>query len=179
MTRRIFVDTEWTAPPWSARSELMWIGLADEEGRSWYGISSEVDIDPSTNAFIPGVFRLIAPDEPRMSRHQLAAAVVEFCGHVDEFWAWIPSLESFVEWCGLGDEASDVYGRCRSIDLQMLQALVRPWPPGWPTRLYDLNAAAVAAGVETPPRAANSLHPRVHAEWNRHLFERIRATGSL
>ena len=23
----------------------MWIGLADEAGRSWYGISSEVDID--------------------------------------------------------------------------------------------------------------------------------------
>jgi len=33
MKRRIFLDTEWTAPPWSERSELMWIGLADEEGR--------------------------------------------------------------------------------------------------------------------------------------------------
>jgi hypothetical protein len=44
MTRRILLDTEWTAAPWSARSELMWIGVADEEGRSWYGISSEVEI---------------------------------------------------------------------------------------------------------------------------------------
>jgi len=61
MTRRIFLDTEWTAPPWSDRSELMWIGLADEDGRSWYGISSEVEIDPSTNDFISGVFRLITP----------------------------------------------------------------------------------------------------------------------
>jgi hypothetical protein len=48
MKRRIFVDTEWTGPPWSEQSELMWIGLADEEGRSWYGIWSEVEIDPST-----------------------------------------------------------------------------------------------------------------------------------
>src|SRR5690349_11709065 len=77
MTRRIFLDTEWTAPPWSDRSELMWIGLADEDGRSWYGISSEVEIDPSTNDFISGVFRLITPEEPRLSRAQIAAAVVD------------------------------------------------------------------------------------------------------
>ena len=67
MTRRIFLDTEWTKPPWSKQSELMWIGLADEEGRSWYGISSEVDIDPSTNDFISDVFRLITPDELRLT----------------------------------------------------------------------------------------------------------------
>jgi hypothetical protein len=66
MTRRVFLDTEWTAPPWSDRSELMWIGLADEDMRSWYGISSEVVIDPSTNAFISGAFRLIDPGEPRL-----------------------------------------------------------------------------------------------------------------
>jgi hypothetical protein len=71
----MFVDTEWTAAPWSDRPELMWIGLAGEEGRSWYGISSEVEIDPSTNDFISGVFRLITPDEPRLSRAQIAAAV--------------------------------------------------------------------------------------------------------
>jgi hypothetical protein len=57
----------------------MWIGLADAEGRSWYGISSEVAIDPLFNALISGVFRLISPNEPHMSRAQLAAAVVDFC----------------------------------------------------------------------------------------------------
>lgn len=179
MKRRIFLDTEWTAPPWSDQSELMWIGLADEQGRSWYGISSEVEIDPSANDFMSGVFRLITPEEPRLSRAQLAADVVDFCGTVDEFWAWIPTAESFAEWSGLGGEASGVFERCWNIDLQMLQALVVPWPPGWPSRLHNLNAAAVAAGVEVPPRAANHLHPRVHAEWNRQLFDLIRASGSL
>jgi hypothetical protein len=48
MTHRIFVDTEWTAAPWLATCELMWIGLADETGRSGYGISAEVAIDPRT-----------------------------------------------------------------------------------------------------------------------------------
>ena len=178
MKRRIFLDTEWTALPWSDRSELMWIGLADEEGRSWYGISSEVVIDPSTNDFISGVFRLITPDEPRMSRAQIAAAVVDFCGQVDEFWAWIPTVERLAEWFRLGGEASEVFEKCWDVDLQMLRALVDPWPAGWPNRLHNLNAAAVAAGVEIPGRAVNHLHPRVHAEWNRQLFELIRASGS-
>ena len=174
MTRRIFLDTEWTAPPWSKQSELMWIGLADEEGRSWYGISSEVDIDPSTNSFISGVFRLIAPDEPRLASEELAAGVIAFCGDVEEFWAWIPTMEKFSEWFKLGEEAAELYAKCWDVDLQMVRSLVQPWPDGWPDRLHNLNAAAVEAGVEVPPRAANHLHPRVHAEWNRNLYDLIR-----
>jgi hypothetical protein len=174
MTRRIFVDTEWTAVPWSSRSELMWIGLCDEQGRSWYGISAEADIDPSANDFVAGVFRLIAPNELRLSRAELAAAIVSFCGEVDEFWAWIPTLERFAEWFALGEEASGLFKQYWDVDLQMLRALVSPWPAGWPDRLHDLNAAATAAKVQLPGRAENHLHPRVHAEWNRQLFNIIR-----
>ena len=163
MTRRIFLDTEWTRPPWSKQSELMWIGLADEEGRSWYGISSEVEIDPSTNDFVSGAFRLIAPDEPRLSNKELAEAVVDFCGDVGEFWAWIPSVEKFSEWFGLGEGAAELYAKFWDVDFQMIRAVVRPWPNSWPDHLLNLNAAAVQAGVEVPPRAANHLHPRVHA----------------
>ena len=49
-------------------------------------------------------------------------------------------------------------------------------PDGWPDRLLDLNATAVEAGVEIPPRAINHLHPRVPAEWNRELFKLISAS---
>lgn len=177
MTRRIFLDTEWTAPPWADGSELVWIGLADEQGRSWYGISSEVVIDPSTNAFMSGVFRVISPNEPRLTRAQIAAAAADFCGTVDEFWAWIPTVERFAAFFGLGEEASGLFERYWNVDLQWLQRLVQPWPAGWPDHLHDLNAAAAAAGVDIPPRAANHLHPRAHVEWNRTLFDRIRASG--
>jgi len=151
----------------------MWIGLADEEGRSWYGISSEVEIDPTKNSFMSGVFRYITPEEPRLSRAQLAEAAVGFCREVDEFWAWVPTPESFAQGSGLGDQAAEVFAKCWDVDLQMLQALVRPWPAGWPNLLNDLNRAAVRAGVQIPPRAVNHLHPRVHAEWNRKLFNLI------
>lgn len=175
MARRIFLDTEWTAVPWSDGSELMWIGLADEEGRSWYGISSEVEIDPTTNPFISGAFRLIERDEPRMSRQQLAEAVIDFCGQVDEFWAWVPTIESFTEYSQLGDQALEVFQKCWDIDLQMLKALISPWPAGWPNELNDLNRAATVATVPIPARATNHLHPRVHTEWNRKLFGLIQA----
>ena len=98
MAHRIFVGTEWTAEPWNPGSELMWVGLAGEQGRSWYGISSEAAVDPSTNAFVSGAFQLIRPDEPRSSRGELAEAVVSFCGQADEFWALIPTQERFAEW---------------------------------------------------------------------------------
>ncbi len=174
MARRIFVDTEWTAPPWSERSELMWIGLADEDGRSWYAISADVDIDPATNDFISGVFSLIEPDEPRLATEEIAAGVVDFCGDVDEFWAWVPTLGSVAEFFNLGEsEAADLYASYWDWDLQLMQSLVEPWPVGWPDQLSDLNAAATEAGVVIPPRAPNHLHPRVHVEWNRELFAAI------
>jgi hypothetical protein len=151
----------------------MWVGLTDEEGRAWYGISADVDIDPSTNDFISGIFRLITPDEPRLTNEAIAAAVVDFCGDVDEFWAWIPTLERFSEWFSLGDEAAELYANFWDWDLQTMRSLVQPWPDGWPDRLLNLNAAAVEADVKIPPRAENHLHPRVHAEWNRELFKLI------
>ena len=173
MTRRIFVDTEWTALPWSGRAELLWIGLADEEGRSWSAISADVDIDPAANDFIAGAWKYISPDDPRTTSSAMARAVVEFCGEVDEFWAWIPTMESFAEWFELGSDAPDLYAKYRDWDLQMLRSLVDPWPDAWPDTLHDLNAAARDAGVEIPPRQANHLAPDVHAVWNRDLFELI------
>ena len=173
MKRRIFLDTEWTAEPWSERCELMWVGLADEQGRVWSAISADADIEPERNPFIANVWKLISPDDPRSSLDDIAAGVVDFCADVDEFWAWIPSFESFVDWFGAQDDAREIYDRYRDWDLQVLRTLVDPWPATWPTRLCDLHAAAIDAGVELPPRRSNHLAPDVHVLWNRDLYERI------
>ena len=173
MTRRIFLDTEWTAPPWSKDCELMWIGLADEHGRVWSAISADVEIDPTTNDFVDGVWKYIEPDDPRVTSSEIAAGAREFCGRVDEFWAWIPTVESVAEFFGLGDEAPELYARHWDVDLRLMRALVDPWPDGWPDVLCDLNRAALEAGIDIPPRQPNHLNPAVHARWNRDLFELI------
>lgn len=175
--RRVFIDTEWTAVPWAAASEMLWIGLADEDDRSWCAISAEAQVDPDNQTYVSDLLQLITPDVPRLARRELSAAVQAFCGAVDEFWAWIPTLESFAAWSRLGDAAPEAYASCRDIDLRMLRALVAPWPRSWPERLHDLNAAAMTAGIPIPPRAVNHLHPRVHSEWNRRLFSLIRAAS--
>ncbi|NND84175.1 MAG: hypothetical protein HKN46_03410 [Acidimicrobiia bacterium] len=170
MTRRIFVDTEWSAPPWSAECELMWVGLADEEGNAWCGVQEGADLD----GFRGDLMRAVAPlvkHEQVFSREGLATAVREFCGPVDEFWAWLPSLERFAAYFGLGDEAEDLFTRHWDVDLAMLRDLVVPWPEGWPERLCNLGAAA--EGIELPERQPDHMHPRVHALWNRDAFLRL------
>jgi hypothetical protein len=176
--RRIFVDTEWTAVPWSDARDLLWIGLADDDGRTLCGLRSDAQVAPSNERYVADLLGLLTPDVPRLKRDELMSAVRSFCDGVEEFWAWIPTLESFAEWSKLGEAASIVYKKCRDIDLQMLQELVEPWPSDWPNEVRDLNAASLEAGVVPPPRAKNHLHPRIHASWNRLLFSHIVAAGN-
>lgn len=177
-TRRVFLDTEWTAVPWSSSADLLWVGLSDEAGRKWCGICSEAKIDPAYDQYVSDLMQLVGSNVPRLARHQLCTAVLEFCKEVTEFWSWIPTQEGFAAWSKLGESAASVYRQCRDIDLQMLRALVSPWPPGWPLDLNDLNRAATLSGVTLPARAKNHLHPLVHAEWNRQLFSYIQLARS-
>jgi hypothetical protein len=166
--RRVFVDTEWTAAPWDDDMELLWIGLADESGASWSSFVAGVEPPPRGD-----LIHLIPDGEPRLDRVELATAIVDFCGDVDEFWAWVPTVESVAAWFGLGDEAPDLYARYWDIDLQMLQWIVEPWPETWPTTLSNLCAAATEAGIDLPDRRPDHLNPRVHAAWNAEVFGRI------
>lgn len=171
--RRIFVDTEWTAVPWSEHRDLLWIGLADSSGETFCGFNADYQVHRSYEQYTSDLLALITPDVPRLPREVLALRVQEFCGESAEFWAWIPTLTSFAAWAKLGPEAAPVYERCRDIDIQMLRSLINPWPSSWATTIYDLNAAATNAGVSVPERAKNHLHPRVHATWNQRLFDLV------
>lgn len=175
--RLVFVDTEWTAVPWSEHSDLLWVGLSDLRGESFCALASEPRVHPSNEKYVADLLCLIKSDVPRLSRQDLSAGVRAFCGDEVEFWAWIPTLESFAAWSKLGANAPSIYEQCREIDLHMLQSLVTPWPKTWPSSLNDLNAVAVARGVSLPPRAPNHLHPRVHSKWNQQLFSLIQAAS--
>ncbi|MCO8129428.1 hypothetical protein NHL50_19675 [Acidimicrobiia bacterium EGI L10123] len=115
-------------------------------------------------------------EEPRLGGDDLSEAIRDFCGDVDEFWAWCPTVE---ELAGppfdLGDEAEQAHRRYWDWDLQLLRRLVSPWPDGWPTGLCDLNAAVRSAGI-TPPPNESAHHPRGDASWNAAVFRLLQAT---
>ncbi|GCL62559.1 hypothetical protein [Pseudaquabacterium pictum] len=171
--RRIIVDTEWTATPWSEHRDLLWISLADSAGATFCGFNLDYQVHPSYEQYTETLLAIITPDVPRLSRQALSSEVRQFCGESVQFWAWIPTLTSFTAWAKLGAEAASVYERCRDIDIQMLRSLINPWPSSWTTSVEDLNAAATTAGVTLPERSKNHLHPRAHALWNQQLFNLI------
>jgi hypothetical protein len=171
--RRIFIDTEFTNLPWTGHSEMMWVGLADEAGNAWSAINSDVAIDDHASQFTRDVVvPQMTVDEPRLGGHALSEAIRRFCGDVDEFWAWCPTVEDLAAAFGLADAANDAHRRYWDWDLQLLQRTLAPWPDGWPIRLHDLHAAATAAGV-TPPANTSAHHPRHDALWNVRVFEMI------
>lgn len=173
MPRRIFLDTEFKNLPWTGHSDLLWVGLADDAGNAWSAINADVEIDDTASEFtrtvvVPKMTR----DEPRLSRSELAAAIAEFCGRPDEFWAWCPTVEMITTFFGLGEGGAAAHAAFWDWDLQLLKAIVRPWPEGWPTELCDLNRLVREAGVQ-PPKNESAHHPRDDALWNRMVFRLV------
>lgn len=173
VVRRIFIDTEFKNLPWTGYSEMLWVGLADEDGNAWSAINADVVIDDRASDFTREVVvpRMTA-NEPRLRSVELSNAIRNFCGEVDEFWAWCPTIDALAGFFGLGDDAPDAHRRYWDWDLQLLRRNVTPWPSDWPTELRDLNAAARAAGV-TPPENDSAHHPRDDALWDLTVFRLI------
>lgn len=171
MTRRIFLDTEFKNLPWTGHSELLWVGLADEDGNSWSAINADVAIDEYASDFTRSVVVPLMTDaEARLAVDDLRDAIVEFCGDPDEIWAWCPTVDQVQRLLGAEQESTaEAHRRYWDWDLQLLRTVVRPWPSTWPTDLRDLNALARSAGV-TPPPNLGPHNPRNDALWNREVF---------
>jgi len=172
MTKRIFLDTEFKNLPWTGHSDLLWVGLADEDGNSWSAINADVSIDKSASEFTRSVVvGRMTPDEPRLDSEALGRGVREFCGEVvHEFWAWCPTGETLASSFDLGESAPGMYERYWDWDLQLLRRVVDPWPPGWPQQLCDLNGLAREVGLVPPPNAS-AHHPREDALWDLQVFK--------
>lgn len=130
--RRVFLDTEFTDLPWTGRSELLWVGLACSDGRSFGGLCADTDVSLCSAFVRAHVLPRVTADVVRMSRRDLARAVVEFADPVDELWAWCPDEADLVDLGVPAEDASAVRDRYGDWDLQLLRSLVDPWPVGWP-----------------------------------------------
>lgn len=177
MPRRIFVDAEWTCLPWEAGHAPFWLGLADGEGRSWSGVLGWADLSSASEFTRTRVLPLLPDEAPRLSKAEASAAILEFCGDVDEFWAWCPTVEQLRDGFGLGPEADEYHARWWDLDLQTVKGIVDPWPTGWPTELDDLAALARRSGVQLPPSPGAQHDPRIDALWDREVHRL--ATGLL
>lgn len=169
-TRRIFVDTEFTALPWTGTSELLWVGLADEDGRQWSAVCADADLTRISDFSRTRVIPLMTQDEPRLDRPRLRDELDRFCGPVDEFWAWFPSLDDLVR---LGVEpaaAPEMLARYADWDYLLLIDLMGARASRWPAFCNDLHALARAAGITLPPNP-RTHHPAYDAAWGRAVYE--------
>jgi hypothetical protein len=170
VVRRIFLDTEFTDLPWSGHSELLWVGLADQDGNSWSAVSADVSTETDLSDFVRDVVvPLIPADEPRLGPREMSSAIVEFCAGVDEFWAWCPTPETLSEVFALGEEAASAYDRYWDWDFQLLKSAVDPWPDVWPPGLNDLHRVVRERRIEVPPNE-HAHHPRSDALWDLHVW---------
>jgi hypothetical protein len=171
--RRIFLDTEFTDLPWTGRSELLWVGLVDEQGRQCSAVLADTDVGRCSDFVRTQVLPQIPAEEPRLHRGDLAALVLNFCGEVDEFWAWFPSRDDLI---GFGVEeaaAGELLRRLGDWDYQLLRQIVGQAADAWPRECRDLHALADAAGIALPdnPRAHHPVHD---AAWGRQVYEAVK-----
>ena len=174
--RRIFLDTEFTDLPWSGHSELLCVGLADQDGRSRSALSADVSTEAHLSEFVRNVVvPLIPADEQRLGRTELSSAIVEFCADVDEFWAWCPTPAILSEVFALGEKADSAYDQYWDWDFQLLKRAVDPWPEAWPRGLHDLHRVVRERRIEVPPNE-RAHHPRSDALWDLHVWEVLNRT---
>ena len=169
--RRIFLDCEFLDLPWTQNTGLLWIGLADDDGNTWSAVNGDADVARASQFVRDVVLPQIPSDEQRLSSTELSEGVVRFCGEVDEFWAWCPTVEDLVAVFGLSrSEASAAHAIHWDFDFQLLQGIVDPWPSRWPVMLHDLKALASRIGI-TVPSNEHAHHPSYDALWGRSVFQ--------
>ena len=173
--RRIFLDMEATDLPWTGRCQPFWVGLADEDGSSWSALIADAPLDLASDFVRSEILPLVPGDEPRLSGSELRDAVLGFCGDVDEFWAWCPSVEDIANGFGMGDAADSIFEEFWDLDLQLFRQVVEPWPSSWPTELRDLGALvrSLDPPIEPPPHDGPH-NPRYDALWNLRAWEAAR-----
>ena len=171
MTRRIFIDAEFTALPWEANAGLLWLGLADESGRTWSAVNRDVDLSTvgefSQNHVVPQ----IPLEEPRLTMAEMAPEVIRFCGSRVEFWAWCPT-ETDIASLGVRDsDVSAMRAAHWDFDFVLLRRVIPVWSSRWSPTCGDVQEFARMQGLRRVPRNAHPHHPAFDAMWAAEVFK--------
>lgn len=165
VTRRVFIDMEATDLPWTGRCHPFWVGLATDDGSAWSALVADAPLDLASTFVKSEVLPLVPDGEPRLSGDELRRAILAFCGEVDEFWAWCPSIEDIADGFGMGAAAPALHAEHWDLDLRLLRRLVEPWPANWPHKLHDLGSLVRERSMVMPLNDGPH-NPRHDAVWN-------------
>ena len=155
---KIFLDTEFIED--GKTIELISIGLAREDGKSYYAELDDCDLSRADEWVSSNVLPHLSGN--KISRHVLAQEIIAFVGESPEFWAYYADYD----WVAL----CQIFGRM--IDL----------PPTWPMYCRDLKQWADDLKIqkqEFPPQIGFEHNALADAEWNLRLYNYLRSTTRL
>lgn len=115
---KYFFDTEFSERPCTI--DLISIGIVSEDGRELYCVSSEFNEAECNEWVKENVIPLLPPEQERMTRKDIANAILEFIGDdTPEFWGHFADYD-WVVFCWLFGSMIDL-------------------PEGWPMYCRDLK----------------------------------------
>jgi hypothetical protein len=145
---RYFVDTEFVED--GKTIDLISIGIAADDGRTYYAESAECDLSRASDWVKENVIpHLTGETKPRSV---IAAEIREFVGENPEFWGYFADYD----WVAL----CQLYGTMMDL------------PAGWPMFAMDLKQWAVMLGNPKLPDQTSAEHNALaDARWNKEAWE--------
>lgn len=156
---RYFLDTEFIED--GETIKLLSVGVACEDGRTFYAETDDVDLDEANDWVKENVLPHLTGD--RQPRFLIAYNLVEFVAAgagKPEFWAYYGDYD-WVAVCQL-------FGRM--LDL----------PASWPMLCFDIKQEAIRLGdPELPAQSTTEHHALADALWNVEAFNFLTALRTI
>lgn len=153
---RYYIDAEFNESP--GRLDLISIGLACEDGREFYAVSSEF-VEADCNDWVRANVLPLLGDTPRQTRAQIRDGILAFIGDdKPEVWGYFAAYD-WVAFC-------QVFGAM--VDL----------PPNFPMYILDIRQVMHERGIrksDMPPKPKDAHSAIADARWHRAMHEAILA----
>lgn len=138
--------------------DLLSIGIVAEDGREFYAESSECDLTKASPWVRENVIPHLMYAHKRMSRRDIANAIVSFVGpDKPELWAYYAAYD-WVAICQLFGTMMDL-------------------PKGWPMYCRDVQQLCDSLGNPSlPEQGKDEHHALADARWTRDAWQSLQAT---
>lgn len=152
---RFWIDTEFIED--GRTIDLLSIGVAAEDGRTYYAEPAEADRSRADSWVESNVIPHLCG--PVKARHEIASDLIEFFGGAPEIWGYYADYD----WVAL----CQLYGRM--IDL----------PEGWPMFCRDVKQMCVDLGnPKLPEQTSTEHHALADAVWTKQAWDFLREVAA-